>query len=130
MLVIATQKRRKDDLMKGKGGCNYYLFVHADGGGRVVIPTIKVWWPNATLFAFIFLYTVDTFIHHSFIHKHSLRPISISSQLSAQWAELPMGAEPRFELGPALQQASALPTEPHCTLTEPHCILLSHTAPC
>jgi hypothetical protein len=43
---------------------------------------LKVWWPNATLFAFIFLYTVDTFIHHSFIHKHSLRPISISSQLS------------------------------------------------
>jgi hypothetical protein len=103
MLVIATQKRRKDDLMKGKGGCNYYLFVHADGGGggRIVIPTIKVGWPNATLFAFIFLYTVDTFIHHSFIH---------SSQLSAQCAEPPRGAELRFELGPALQQASALPT--------------------
>jgi hypothetical protein len=62
-----------------------------------------------------FLYTVDTFIHHSFIHKHSLRPISISSQLSAQWAEPPWGAKPRFELGPALQQASAPPTEPHCT---------------
>jgi hypothetical protein len=88
-----------------------------------VYPFFKVWWPNATLFAFIFLYTVDTFIHHSFIHKHLLRPISISSQLSAQWAEPPWGAEPRFELGPALQQASALPTEPHCTLTEPHCTL-------
>ncbi len=37
---------------------------------------LKVLWPNATLFAFIFIYTVDTFIHHSFIHKHSLRPIS------------------------------------------------------
>jgi hypothetical protein len=68
-----------------------------------------------------FLYTVDTFIHNSFIHKHSLRPISISSQLSAQWAEPPWGAEPRFELGPALQQASALPTEPHCTRAiDPH----------
>ncbi len=50
--------------------------------------------------------------------------------------EPPWGAEPRFELGPALQQASALPTEPHCTLTElhctltePHCTLMSHTAP-
>ncbi len=74
-------------------------------------------------------YTVDTFILHSFIHKHSLRPISISSQLSAQWAEPPLGAEQRFELGPALQQASALPTEPHCTLSEPHCTLLSNTAP-
>ncbi len=27
-----------------------------------------------------------------------------------------MGAESRFDLGPALQQASALPTEPRCTL--------------
>jgi hypothetical protein len=31
------------------------------------------------------------YIHTSFIHKHSLRPISISSQLSAQWAE-PVGS--------------------------------------
>ncbi len=43
--------------------------------------------------------TVDTSYNHtSFIHKHSLRPISISSQLSAQWAEPPWGADPRFEL--------------------------------
>jgi hypothetical protein len=73
----------------------------------------KVWWPYATLFSFIFLYTIQyihSYNHTSFIHKHSLRPISISSQLSAQWAEPPWGAEPRFELGPALQQASALPT--------------------
>ncbi len=45
----------------------------------------------------------------------------MSSQLSAQWAEPPWGAKPRFELGPALQQASALPTYPRCTLTEPRC---------
>ncbi len=36
-----------------------------------------------------FFYTKDTFIHNSFIHKHSLRLISISSQLWAQWAEPP-----------------------------------------
>jgi hypothetical protein len=41
----------------------------------------------------------------------------MSSQLSAQWAE------PRFGLEPALQQASALPTEPRCTLTEQRCTL-------
>jgi len=41
-----------------------------------------------------FFYTLDTFNHHSFIHKHSLRPISISSQLQAQWTEPPWGAEP------------------------------------
>jgi hypothetical protein len=84
---------------------------------------LKVWWPYATLFAFIFLYTIQyihsCIIHSSFIHKHSLRPISIFSQLSAQWAEPPWGAEPRFELGPALQKASALPTEPRCTLFLP-----------
>ncbi len=45
----------------------------------------------------------------------------MSSQLSAQWAEPLWGAEPRFELGPAMQQANALPTEPRCTLTEPRC---------
>ncbi len=28
----------------------------------------KVWWPYATLFAFIFLFTINTYIHHSFIN--------------------------------------------------------------
>jgi hypothetical protein len=64
--------------------------------------------------------TVDTFIHHSFINIR----ISMSSQLSAQWAEPPWGAEPRFELGPALQQASALPTKPRCTLVFLHLYIL------
>jgi hypothetical protein len=56
----------------------------------------------------IYFSLYNRYIHTSFIHKHSLRPISIYSQLSAQWAEPLWGAEPRFELGPALQQASAL----------------------
>jgi hypothetical protein len=47
----------------------------------------------------------------------------MSSQLAALWAEPPWGAEPRFELEPVVQQASALPTEPRCTLTEPRCTL-------
>jgi hypothetical protein len=46
-----------------------------------------------------------------------MRPNYISSQLQAQWAEPPWGSETRFELGPALQQASALPSELRCTLT-------------
>ncbi len=61
---------------------------------------------------FVSFYTIDTFIHHSIIQKHSLRPISISSQPSAQWAETSWGAELGFEFGPALQQANTLPTEP------------------
>jgi hypothetical protein len=61
-----------------------------------------------------FFYTIDTYIIYSKTFA-KLRHISISSQLSAQRAEPPWGAEPRFELGPALQQANALPTEPRCT---------------
>ncbi len=78
------------------------------------------------LFLYLFVFRYNRYIFTSFIH-HSFINIrwgpSISSQLSAQWVEPPWGAEPRFELGPALQQASALPTEPHCTHTEPHCTL-------
>ncbi len=33
-------------------------------------------------------------------------------RLKAQWEKPPCGAEPRIELGPAVQQADALPTEP------------------
>jgi hypothetical protein len=58
----------------------------------------------------IYLSLYNRYIHTSFIRKHSLRPISISSQLSAQWVEPPWGAEPRIELRPACLQASALPT--------------------
>jgi hypothetical protein len=36
------------------------------------------------------------------------------SQLLAQWVESQWGAEQRVELGPVLQQASRLPTEPRC----------------
>jgi hypothetical protein len=39
-----------------------------------------------------FFYSIDTFIHKSFIEKHSLRPISMSSH-SAQRAEPPWGAD-------------------------------------
>ncbi len=82
---------------------------------RLHLSFFKVWWPYAFLFVFIFLY--NRYIHTgtTFIHKHSLWPISMSSQLSAfLW-----GADPRFELGPALHQSSALPTEPRYTLRPP-----------
>jgi hypothetical protein len=50
-------------------------------------------------------------------------------RLFAQWGEPPCGAEPRIELGPALQQTDALPTEPRRTITEPRRTILSHAAP-
>ncbi len=39
-----------------------------------------------TLFLHLFFFLYNRYMHASFIHKHSLRPISMSSQLSAQWA--------------------------------------------
>ncbi len=51
-----------------------------------------------------FIQLIHSYI--TFIHVHSMRPISISSQLSALWTEPPWGAEPSFELGPVLQPAS------------------------
>ncbi len=43
----------------------------------------KVWWSYATLFVFIYLYTIDTFIHHSFINiRWGLSPYLHSCRLS------------------------------------------------
>ncbi len=49
---------------------------------------LKVWWQDATLFVyFSFLYNIHTFIqshshsYNTFIHRHLLRPLSISSSL-------------------------------------------------
>ncbi len=64
-----------------------------------------VWWLYATLLVYLFSFiTIHTFIQ-SFIHSISPGPISISLQLQAPRAEPPRGAETRFELGSALQQA-------------------------
>ncbi len=65
----------------------------------------------------IYFSLYSRYIHIAFIHKHSLRPISISSQLSAQWAEHPMGCRDEIRTRAclttsqrAIKQASALST--------------------
>ncbi len=75
-----------------------------------------------------------SFIHT--IHSHILTSMNICRGSSlfphrwtAQWQTPPWGAELGFELGPALQRADVLPTEPCRTLTEPFRTLLSHAAP-
>ncbi len=74
-------------------------------------------WCHSFCLFFIF-YNIHTYIHPiTFIHRHSLRPLSISSSFVCSVGEPPCGAEPRIELGPALQQADALPTEPRRTTT-------------
>jgi hypothetical protein len=52
-------------------------------------------------------------IHLSIDIRWGLSPFP--HRLYAQWETPPCGAEPRIELGPALQQADALPTEPRRT---------------
>ncbi len=80
---------------------------------------------------------------HSFIHIHTIQlSVAIRQGLSpfphrleAQWEKPPCCAEPRFDLGPVLQQADALPTEPRRTIqSHPHhtkqrSTILSHAAP-
>jgi hypothetical protein len=71
----------------------------------------------------MFFYNIHTFIqshsYDTFIRHHSPGSFSMSSLLVAQWEKPPCGAEPRIELGPALQHANMLPTEPRSTITEP-----------
>jgi hypothetical protein len=72
--------------------------------------------------AHLFPNTPRTFIqsHLSVIIRRGFSPSL--HRLSAQWEKPPCGAEPGIELGPALQQADALPIEPRRTI-------LSHAAP-
>ncbi len=70
------------------------------------------------------------FIVHKYIHSFSLVNTVHSSaairrasspsphRWSARWEKPPWGAEPRIELGPALQQGKALQTELRPTLSE------------
>ncbi len=68
---------------------------------------------SKSFFLFIWYFLVHTFSpshsYNTFIRCHSPRFLSISSSLvSDKWINPPWGAEPRIELGPALQQVDAL----------------------
>ncbi len=81
---------------------------------------IKVWWHDATLFFFLFVLYFHKFrplhSYSTFIRSDSPRFLSISSSLVSSEGKPPYGAKPRIELGPALQQADALPSELRRTL--------------
>jgi hypothetical protein len=84
---------------------------------------LKVWWQDAILFVYFSnFYNICIYIH-SFNHIHTIH-FSLANRwglspiphwLYAQWETPPCGAEPRIELGPALQQADA----PRRTMNEP-----------
>jgi hypothetical protein len=54
--------------------------------------SLKVWWPDATLFYLIsfFFHTYNTFTH-SYIHEHSPRLLSIPSSLISSVADTSLG---------------------------------------
>jgi hypothetical protein len=79
----------------------------------------KVWW-QLPLFIFYYfcLFHLHTFVI-TFIQNIHPSPFAEASLhflhcLSLRVKKPPWGAEPRFELGPAVQQASAIPTGPCC----------------
>jgi hypothetical protein len=74
-------------------------------------------WLDIVLFLY-FTICIHSFnqILTTFIRRHSPRSISISTSLVISVGKPPCGAEPRIELGPALQQADALPTEQRRTI--------------
>ncbi len=73
-------------------------------------------------FLFICFYNIQ--YRHSFNHIYTIHlSVAIRRGLSpsphrfvSSVGKPPCGAEPRIELGPALQQADALPTEPRRTI--------------
>jgi hypothetical protein len=99
-----------------------YLSVFCWGGlGEIVRPLsvnnytffLNIWWHDATLFVyFSYFYNIHLYnhIHPSPFAEASLHFL-IACMLSGK--DLP---EPGIELGPALQQADALPTEPRRTI--------------
>ncbi len=70
---------------------------------------------------FIYLrFSSPSYSYKTFIRRHSPRFLSISSSLARSVRKTPPGvAEPRIELGPALQQADGLPPELRRNLSAP-----------
>jgi hypothetical protein len=97
---------------KFEGGKNYPSFPGPAGlltnSSHVRNYFFKVWWQNATLFVyFCIFYTYIRSFNHirticTYIHRRSLRPLSIPHCLYAQWEAPPCGAEQRIELGACL----------------------------
>ncbi len=67
---------------------------------------------------FIFLY-IHTFIQSQFIHPSPFAEASLHFLIAYMLSGEDLPVVPRIELGPALQKADALPTEPRRTTTEP-----------
>jgi hypothetical protein len=102
---------------------NFFLYVNS-----------KVWWHYATLLNILlllkFIRTIQSHILSSFIICRGPSSCTVSSSLLRSAREAFWGAEPRNELGPALQlqQADAPPSDVRSTLTKLRRTLLSYAA--
>jgi hypothetical protein len=79
------------------------------------VPIYKVWTIFTLLVFSSYIQYIHTSLHPSTFGEAPLHS-AIADQLSGRLH--PGGAEPGFELGPALQRADVLLTEPRRTLTE------------
>ncbi len=109
---------------RGKAGRNH-LNVEITPSARRVIQPSHIKFRTCSALAPMWtppINEIHSHIHSKFhsyntlIHLHSTRPLSVFFIAFAQRGKPPWGAEPGFELRPAVQQASALPTELCCTL--------------
>ncbi len=77
----------------------------------------KVLWQDATLIVYFdFITCIHSFNHNTFIRRHSLKLLSISSSLACSVGKTSLWGRAENRTRPALQQADALPTEPRRTL--------------
>jgi hypothetical protein len=89
-----------------------------------LLAKIKVWWQDAILFVY-FSYFI-TYIHSSdhihtilYIYPPPFAEASLHLLIAlSSVGKTSCGAESRIKLGPAFQQADALPTEPRRTVAK------------
>jgi hypothetical protein len=79
---------------------------------------LRFWWQDATLFVYfhIFITYIHSFNHNTFIRRHSLKPLTISSSLCQLSGE-------NLPVVPSRESNSGLP------YSKPTCCQLSHAAP-
>jgi hypothetical protein len=84
---------------------------------------------DATLFVYFsyFITYKNSFNHNTFIRRHSLKPLSISSSLVCSVGKTSLWCRAKNRTWACL--TDALPTEPRRTIAEPRRTMLSHAAP-
>ncbi len=95
----------------------YYWISNKGAHSPAIPPVVKVWCHGATLLVYFdILYYIHS-LHHiymvgTFIHRHSLRFLSIYSTLVSSIGKTSLwDADPKIEIWSVLEQADALPSD-------------------